>query len=45
MVGDNGYWVFSSTKVVLPFFGCLDDSKELPIIDVIIPLGWENIAE
>ena len=38
MISDCGYWVFSSSEVVSPFLQNLDDSKELPVIGVIVSL-------
>ena len=39
VVGDDGYWIFGSGKVMLPFLECLDNSKEFSVIDVIIPFS------
>ena len=39
VVGDDSHWVLSSCEIVSPFFECLDDCQEFPIIDVVVSLG------
>ena len=45
VVSNYGYQVFGSGKVVSPFLEHLDDSKELPIINIVIYSAEENVAE
>ena len=39
MTGDYHYWVFGSGKIMPPLLQGLDDSKEFPIINVIVSLS------
>ena len=46
MVSDDGYWVLSSLKVLLPFFQGKYDHQEFLVIDVIVLLSdGESVGE
>ena len=38
----DGHRMFCSCQIMSPFFQGLNDSKEFPIIDVIILLSWRE---
>ena len=37
MIHYYNHWVFGSGEIMMPLLQCLDDSKELLIIDVVVP--------
>ena len=39
MIHDNGDGMWGFLKVMFPFREGKDDSKEFPVVDVIVPLG------
>ena len=46
MVSDNRDRVWGALEVLLPFRECQDNSKEFPVIDVIVSFGWgEHLRE
>ena len=40
MVGEDGDGVRNSLQVLLPFYKSEDNGKELPIVYVVVVLGW-----
>ena len=36
MICDYDHWMFGSHEVMMPFLQGLDDSKEFPIVDIVI---------
>ena len=40
MISDDGNWVVGALKILAPFIQSRNNSKEFPVIDVIILFGW-----
>ena len=40
MISDDGNWVVGALKILAPFVWSKNNSKEFPVIDVIISFGW-----
>ena len=40
MISDDRDRVWGALEVLLPFRECQDDSKEFPVIDVIVSFSW-----